>query len=248
MKLIVTFSSNESALKLPLNYQEILQGFIYHNLKDPEFAKFLHNQGFTNGNQTFKLFTFSQLFGKYTLLKETKEIIFEGPVKWYVGSVVLKFINGLGQSLLTSQLLELNGQKIKVGEVACRKDKSECEKCRIKMLSPITVYSTYQNQNGKKITQYFDPDDPAFSYLIEENLKKKYAAFYHRDPQNMFLKIKPIRVKQKDKHITQYKGFIINAWGGSYEIEGSPELIAFAESVGLGSKNSQGFGMFEVTE
>ncbi|KYC61673.1 MAG: CRISPR-associated endoribonuclease Cas6 [Heyndrickxia faecalis] len=246
MKLIVTFSANDNALKLPLNYQQMLQGFIYRNLLDPDFSRFLHNHGFLNGKRIFKLFVFSQLFGKYSLLKETKEIVFKGPVTWHVGSIVPEFIKGFGRSLLTSGHLELNGQEMKVEEVTYRQDTPESEKCRIRMLSPITVYSTYQNQNGKKITQYFDPKDPAFTYLVEENIKKKYAAFYQKDTQDLFFKIQPVRVTEKDKRITRYKGFIINGWGGIYVIEGSPNLLSFAESTGLGSKNSQGFGMFEV--
>jgi len=38
----------------------------------------------------------------------------------------------------------------------------------------------------------------------------------------------------------------IKAWLGTYQIHGKPELISLAYDTGLGSKNSQGFGMFEI--
>jgi CRISPR-associated endoribonuclease Cas6 len=34
--------------------------------------------------------------------------------------------------------------------------------------------------------------------------------------------------------------------GFIYQIHGKPELISLAYDTGLGSKNSQGFGMFEI--
>jgi len=43
---------------------------------------------------------------------------------------------------------------------------------QFKMLSTITVYSTYEDESGKKKTQFFDPKDPAFSILIEKICSK----------------------------------------------------------------------------
>lgn len=38
----------------------------------------------------------------------------------------------------------------------------------------------------------------------------------------------------------------IKAWLGIYRLQGEPELISLAYDTGFGSKNSQGFGMFEI--
>ncbi|MBC7189418.1 hypothetical protein H5U35_04285, partial [Candidatus Aerophobetes bacterium] len=39
---------------------------------------------------------------------------------------------------------------------------------------------------------------------------------------------------------------LIKGWMGTYRLEGNPELIKFSYDAGLGAKNSQGFGMYEV--
>jgi CRISPR-associated endoribonuclease Cas6 len=235
-----------STFQLPLNYQQALQGFIYTILKDRNFAQFLHSQGYLKGKRTFKLITFSRLQGKYHIDRKAKKIVFDDEIEWQVSSVVPEFIQDFGQSLLTSSDLQLHGQPIHIEALNYTQPKIEKSNCRISMLSPITIYSTYEKENGKKITQYFSPEDAVFSHLIEENLKKKYEAYYGETKDDTF-QIRPVQVSRKDKVITRFKGFIINAWGGTYEIQGSPEMIDFAHSVGLGGKNSQGFGMFEVS-
>ncbi|TCS78785.1 CRISPR-associated endoribonuclease Cas6 [Tepidibacillus fermentans] len=113
------------------------------------------------------------------------------------------------------------------------------------MLSPITVYSTYLRENGQKHTMYYTPKDEMFYQLIEENLKKKYEAYTGKTVVGTFT-IKPKKIRENDKVVTRFKGFIINAWNGVYELEGNPELINFAYQVGLSNRNSQGFGMFQV--
>lgn len=233
-------------LSLPLNYQQIIQGFIYSTLKDRDFAYFLHSQGYPKGKRVYKLFTFSNLFGEYRIHQKSKKIIFKDEIEWQISSIVPEFIQDFGQSLLTTPDLQLLGQRINIEELYYTQPKVS-DSCKITMLSPITIYSTYEKEDGKKITQYFSPDDAVFSHLIEKNLKKKYEAYYgKRVSEGEGFEIHPVRVNRRNKVITRFKGFIINAWGGVYEIRGSPEMIQFAQGVGIGGRNSQGFGMFEI--
>jgi len=39
---------------------------------------------------------------------------------------------------------------------------------------------------------------------------------------------------------------LIKGWKGRYILEGDPQLIRFGYDAGLGSRNSQGYGIFEV--
>ena len=50
----------------------------------------------------------------------------------------------------------------------------------------------------------------------------------------------------KDKYFTKYKNFFIEAWYGLYLLEGNADYLSFLYDAGLGSKNAQGFGMFEI--
>ena len=58
--------------------------------------------------------------------------------------------------------------------------------------------------------------------------------------------ITPVRLTPADKYITIYKNTIIEAYRGIYVLSGRPEFLDFLYNVGLGSKNSQGFGLFDV--
>ncbi|MCD6221440.1 hypothetical protein J7K25_04725 [bacterium] len=42
----------------------------------------------------------------------------------------------------------------------------------IKMLSPVTDYSTLKSKNGKKKTYYYSPTEKEFNCFIKENLKE----------------------------------------------------------------------------
>lgn len=244
MRLKVRFSS-KLPVRLTFGYQQILQGLIYTTLQDREFSQFLHESGFTVGNRSFKLFTFSRLEGNYTIDHKAKEIVFYDEFIWRISSVIPQFIQDLGQSLLTSNVLHLNGQAIHVEELSYSTPTISQDTCLINMLSPITIHSTYENEDGQKITQYFDPEDAVFSHLIKENIKKKYEAFCGERHKGEFI-IRPVKVNAKDKVVTRFKGFVISGWHGQYELRGSSELIDFAYKVGIGSRSSQGFGMFDV--
>ena len=53
-------------LTLPINYNHLLTGVIYRFLAEsnPEYASFLHNEGYGTEQKRFKLFTFSQLMAE----------------------------------------------------------------------------------------------------------------------------------------------------------------------------------------
>ncbi|WP_128893747.1 CRISPR-associated endoribonuclease Cas6 [Longirhabdus pacifica] len=245
MRLRLTFRcSHQKPLVLPIDYHSLLQGFIYKALEDEHFATFLHDEGYTHDNRSFKLFTFSRLYGKYTIHKQKKQIIFTDEVVLYISSILPSFIQLLGQTLTTSSSLHLHHQRITTESLEYEKVEIKDNVCVIKMLSPITVHSTFVNHQQKKITQYYDPEDAAFSHLVSTNIMKKYAAYYNEEAAGT-LHIKPIHVTKRDKVITRFRGFIIAAWNGTYELEGDAALIQFAHAVGLGSRNAQGFGMFE---
>lgn len=231
-----------SPLVLPLNYHEILQGFIYHQMEDKAFSQFLHEKGYMYGKRSFKFFTFSRLMGRAFIDRKKKTIMFKEHVRWQVSSCLPKFIQEFGRTLLKKEDLYLSGHPVEVEELHCEPLKISQFVCTVRMLSPITVHSTYESGDGRKITQYFSPYDPAFRHLINENLARKYFAYYEK-PLPGKIGINPVRLTKKDKVITRFKGFVIEAWNGVYQLEGDPEALAFACTVGLGGRNSQGFGL-----
>lgn len=244
MRVIMKMRSKKP-LVLPFDYQQILQGFIYRSIYDENLSAFLHDKGYSHNKRTFKLFTYSRLEGIYKIDRARKKIIFPDVFVLKISSIIPQFVEDISTSILTSDSLHLDGQPIQLEELHYDNSKIDSTSYKISMISPITVYSTYQNVEGNKITQYFSPNDTAFNFLIAENLKRKYEAYTGKKAVGDF-SIKPVKVTPKSKVITKFKGFIINAWNGTYQIEGNPELINFAYQVGISSRNSQGFGMFEI--
>lgn len=179
MRIMIQFRL-ASPLVLPLNYHEILQGFIYHQMEDKAFSQFLHEKGYRYGKRSFKLFTFSRLMGRASIDRKKKTIMFEKQVRWQVSSCLPKFIQEFGRTLLKKEDLHLSGHPVEVEELHCEPVEIRQSVCAVCMLSPITVHRTYEARDGRKITQYFSPHDSDFATLIHENLARKYFSYYEK--------------------------------------------------------------------
>jgi CRISPR-associated endoribonuclease Cas6 len=248
MRMTIQFRPKNGALILPINYEEVLQGFLYRSIQDFELAHFLHDVGYTKEKRRFKMFTFSRLYGTYRIHRHEKKIEFFDQVTWYISSALDSLIVNLAQNYLLREQFALNGQPIYIEETAVKRlEISEKHSYQIRMLSPLTVYSTYENQYGEKRTHFFSPFDAEFSKMVEKNFYNKFQAYFQQAPTEK-VTISPIRVTKRDKVITVFKGFRINAWNGMYEIQAPLPYVKFMYDVGIGSKNSQGFGMFEFIE
>ena len=247
MRLSIVFSSRtpRTPVILPLNYQSSLQGLIYKVMQDKSFSTFLHDTGFRSQNRIFRLFTFSQLSGKAIIDPKRKTIQFNDAFHLKISSAVPEFIQEFGRSLLLTEDIQLHEQPLQVDQLSYERLQVDKPRCRIRTLSPITVHSTFQTSDGKKITQFYDPDDTVFPYMIRENLRKKYEAFTGRKTGDEFM-IRPVRVTPKDKVVAKYDGFWITAWRGIFDVVSTPELIRFALQTGLGARSAQGFGMVEI--
>lgn len=246
MRLTVQLKAINNQLILPLNYQEALQGLLYHSMNDSAFTAFLHNEGFQKGKRTFKLFTFSRLFGKHVIDRKLKTITYTDTVTWHIGSVLPEVVQKLGTFLLlNSGDLELNHQAIQIEGIDVDDLVIDKHSYVIEMLSPITVYSTFEQKDGRKKTNFFSPSDEVFPIMVENNFYNKYEAYFGKKPCDPF-ELVPLDIKPQYKVVTSYKGFLLTAWQGRFQLTSSPEQIRFAYGAGLGSKNSQGFGMFRM--
>lgn len=247
MRVRISFSSREPLI-LPIHYNYIVQAFIYKNLSR-DFSEFLHNQGFRLSSRSFKLFTFSRLLGRFEILQDSRIKIYS-PFELIVASPVDRFVRDFTSSLLKSSSLDIVGRKIEINEISLLSDLNE-ESCKdgllIKMLSPIVAYKTYFDDKGNKKTYYFNPKENEFAELIKENLLKKAKLLNIDYGERLNFKIEPEFVlDQKYCKIMNYKGTVIKGWMGVYKLYADFPLLKVAYDTGLGSKNSQGFGCFEI--
>lgn len=242
MQLKLTFDIQNN-LTLPLGHHAALQGFIYYLLgENPSYAKFLHDEGYLDGAHKFKLFVFGPLQGKHSI--SNNKITYYDKVSLEVRSPKKDFCNILMSSLQKVEDTKLFNQDIKLSDCSFSMRTIMESDINIIMQAPITLSTTYY-ENDKKKTRYISPVDSDFAEAFSHNLESKYrAAFQHDLPTEV--KLEPVSYYDSDKYVTKFNGIYVTGWKGKYRLCGNPEILTFLYDTGIGSRNSQGFGMFDI--
>lgn len=238
-------------LTLPINYNYLLAGVIYRFLaeSDPEYASFLHNEGYAAAEKRFKLFTFSQLMAERRRITGAN-IYFGSTLTWYVSSPVERFLSHFADTLLTGGRLSIGQYELRVRDVTVPRIPRFRSEMSFRCLSPITM-STTREHNGKQAMHYCLPDDPKLSELIRQNLIRKHEAIHGRAPHDDTLTFRydEAYINRRQGRVTRlvdYKGIKIRGVLCPFHVSGSPALIQTGYECGFGDKNSTGFGMVEI--
>ncbi len=246
MRIKLTLFS-DNLIKLDFQYPLLLRALIYHLLPD-DFAQFLHDTGYSYEKRNFKLFTFSRIFGhRHRALREPNfPLVFEPQIHFYLSSPVNEILEYVANESLKRGGLRLGSNRVFLKAIEVENPQIFSEKVRIRMLSPMAIRSTVTTAEGKKKSYYYHPQENEFSELMRRNLEKKYHLVY-RQALEGHLKITPCG-RNKERILKGDRNFIIKAWDGYFELEGTPELIQLSYDTGLGEKNSLGLGMWEKVE
>ena len=238
-------------LTLPINYNYMLAGVIYRFLaeSDPEYASFLHNEGYLAAEKRFKLFTFSQLMAARRRVTG-ENIHFGSTLTWSVSSPVERFLSHFADTLLTEGSLSFGQRQLRIRDVTVPRIPRFQPEMQFRCLSPI-VMTTKRERNGKQAMHYCLPDDPVFSDLIRQNLIRKHEAIHGRVPYDATLtfafdKNYIDRRKGRVTRLVDYKGIKIRGIMCPFRVSGSIPLIQIGYECGFGDKNSAGFGMVEI--
>lgn len=238
------FFSFSKPLTLPLSYNHYLQGMIYSVLDaSPDYSYFLHEYGHYADHHNFKLFTFSMLHGTYQI--QNKMITFKNNVSFCIRSASEDFFTVFLSALSHTHNWFLNQTTLTLDSFTTTFKTIKESDIYVRMISPVCISQTYITDDNKKKPYYLTPSDYNFSELINENFIKKYQAAYGIEPEYDII-FEPSIVKPSDKLVTQFKGIYITAWKGVYHLVGNPEYLDFLYNTGIGSRNSQGFGLFDT--
>lgn len=243
MHIDINFKSAGKRLVLPVSYNYLLQGALYHSLHK-ELADFLHEKGYTDGKRSFKLFSFSLLQGAYQLDRVKKTISFDGEMNLTIASPMQDFCQSLANILLTRGSMSLGTQETEILKVNVRQPKVAGDRAIVRTLSPVVLYSTLLRPDGRKYTVYFQPGEPDYERLFNENLQKKYRAFFGAEAPAGKVTTKALGLPRLK--VVNYKDTIIKGYAGELLLTGPQELLQLAVDGGIGSKNSQGFGCVEL--
>jgi CRISPR-associated endoribonuclease Cas6 len=110
-----------------------------------------------------------------------REIMFDSPFRFIVSSPMKEFIEEIAEELIRRENGRICSQKVSLNSVEVSDLTISRDRIKIKMLSPMTIYSTLSKADGKKKTYYYNPFEREFSELVSENAKKKFRAFYGKE-------------------------------------------------------------------
>ena len=224
-------------LKIYLKYNHILSSIVYNKILDLELANELHT------SNSFKFFNFSQL--NIPKRKITKDGIISknGEVAFYLSSPNDLLIKSIVNGFLDDLKIKFKQDYLTVTKIEALKMPDFEEKSNFKTLSPINIRDL--DENMKRID--LAPSDKFFKG-IEKNLIKKYCIFNDLESTDKQINAYSEMRNVKRKRITIPKGpntTYHRAYMMDMILEGDIDLIEFAYDVGLGEKNSMGFGMIE---
>lgn len=251
MRIKLEFVSDK-LIVLRSGYNSLLQGLIYDLLDYVDAVK-LHDEGFRFEKRQFRLFTFSEILEKGTFDRKSHVISFGKKLSFILSSPVDWILRQVAVNSFREDTFRLGQNTLKLNSVSVlnnfKEGSFDSKRIIIRALTPIEVHSTFLSENNSKKTYYYSPFEKEFSFLINQNARKKWSAYFKTDCQ-YDIEISPLF---KDKSFERIRYFIkdqkktiIKGWKGNYLVNGEPEFLKFVLDAGLGSRNSQGFGFVEV--
>lgn len=229
--------------KIPFNYHHILSSIIYNKIADLDLANELHDA------TSFKFFNFSQLNIPQRKIVKDGIIAKNGKLNFYLSSPNDLLIRSLVDGFVDDLEIKFKNEKLVVEKIEALKTPEFSEKSEFKTLSPINIRDS-QEIDGKIKRVDLAPSDKFFRG-IETNLIKKYCIFNNFESTDKKIKVYSEMANVKRKRITIPKGpntTYHRAYMMDLILEGDIDLIEFAYDVGLGEKNSMGFGMIKYIE
>lgn len=217
-----------------------MRSAFYKSLNEAS-ARQIHDEGLKYAGRNklvFRPFCFSNLIGKYSI--NSNHITFCDVITWHVASIdtdlISQFVtNTLREGLVigqhASRVLSVVVEDFSRGNV-------------IQFISPASLKQNRKDGLCKSV--FYSPLDPEFNVLVTANLKKKYELVYGKPFEGpLEVKITPLAPSEVKKRLVWFKNTCYEAYEGRYLIEGPEELIQVGFYMGIGQRNSQGFGMFE---
>lgn len=229
--------------KVPFNYNHILSAIIYNKISDLNFANELHS------SKSFKFFTFSQIYIPKRRIVKDGIIAKDGVISFYISSPNDFLIKSLVDGFLEDLEISFQNQKLTIQKIEALKTPEFSSKSEFKTLAPIIVRTKKEIDGELKIWD-LAPSDKFFKSL-ENNLIKKYIKFNNLTKTDKkiniysdmnFVKRKRISIN-KGNSTTHHRAYMMDLI-----LEGDLDLIEFAYDVGIGEKNSMGFGMVKLLE
>ncbi|SHE83815.1 CRISPR-associated protein, Cas6 family [Mariniphaga anaerophila] len=264
MIFLIHLNTTEKQCILPIDYQYYIGAWIYKIIgeADPDFARFLHTEGYRNGNKSFKFFNYSPLFfNKYRIHKDRALIeALTGTatlkVSFFLNDAAEKFIIGLFNNQQVYLGDRFNGTNFKVAGIERLPDPFSHGNTTAgrpvtigyHAKSPVVFSSKTEND---KYARYLSPEDEGYAGWVRQHLFHKYqtvpgaaplaentetAFTLLSKPKSKLITIKPFTAQQ-----TKVRGYLYK-----FSLTAPEEIHKLVLYSGFGEKNASGFGWVET--
>lgn len=243
---------------IPKDYRILILSFIKNNLEKNfnESYKEIYGE-----KPTVKFFTFSVYLPKPKIEKEKIELdrnYFNVLFSIYDNKQFIEFYNSFN-SMINKKIdnkenekysYPLKNNKMELKNITMVNEKNiMSNRVRIKFLSPLVLRNHKEkiiNKKRKGKDIYFDFNDSDFNEQINYSVSRLIKDLKLKEV-NSNIKLKPYNNLAR-KTVVSFKNILINSSIGEYILEGDSELLNILYKTGIGSRRSEGFGMFEVIE
>jgi CRISPR-associated endoribonuclease Cas6 len=231
MKVEVFFKANTNEPIYNTNRQ--VHGWLLKNIANinPNLADWLHNEGFVvDGFRKIKPLNFSPLIKtkKDNLYKvkigSIRNDIINAIVKSFINNPTdLTVKNNESQSIYTFKFVDMNLMPYNYSN-------------KFYTLSPIILKVL---RNRKSFFSCFDED------ILNNNIKRKYRSIFGENCKD----VKIIKENMKQTIIPykhdNFEQLLVGYWG-DFELDAQPKVLEMLYYLGIGCKNSCGYGCIEV--
>ena len=223
---------------LPVQYRKNVLSFIKLSLSkyNEEYHKKLYNEKDTIIKPyTFAVFFNNPIFRDEEIIIEDKKFNINFSVSDYVIAVAL--YNAFNHQKKVKFSINNNSWTLE-NITMLNEKKIDTEKLKIKFLSPLVVRS---RENEKDY--YYSYESPEFEEILKINIKEQLKITDISQEKVENFNIKAINAK---KVIIKFYEKKMECSIGTFEISGDKELLKTIYQMGLSSRRSSGFGMFEI--
>lgn len=228
----------KKSILLPLAYNELLQGLLYGCWRSayPE----MHNEGF-GGVRGLRPFNFSRLQGTAEVNRRDRTIVFRDILSFEVRSPIEELMDVLAAQLANQGKVRIGAYELPLVNLQNSDRLIFPQRAKVSLTTPVVVYEALADGH----THFFAPQDDGWFELMQANTKRKAEALGLSCSST--LQVIPLTETMR-KQVTRFKGTYVTGWTGSMILGADAQLMAALWCLGLGVKNSQGFGMFEIDD
>lgn len=227
-RLRVNLGSAEGTV-LPYHYRQYVTGFIYKTLDNisPDKGKVLHDRGYFEDNR-YKFFTHGLVAVEPRFSKDGLSSKSNRWMLWF-STADCQLLGLMEKSLALLSTISIGDTVFTIESVDKLPLRSKGGKFRC--ISPISV-----SIDGK----YLTPKDACYDAILKSALVNRYKAWTGLPLSRKNIKFRFIR---HNKRLERYKNFSIVCTSGEFYFDAPPDVVRFAQLVGLGSQNSIGMGV-----